>query len=221
MSLPRLSKPVRLAWLLSAGAVLAAAGCEERPSTPKDSFERLRECRKARTYATMRPYLHASGREGMIDLLVAVDELLLANTAAHAAARQACPGAEIPYDFTLIQDRLEIFSRDVELIDIKEKGDRAVVTLQIAGRLPVVSTQFVRTNGVWQYVPAPDQLGVVKAIRQLTRALQQVELSLSGHPVTPQQINEEYRIRVGPRLKAFEQLEGHSATREVASVVPS
>jgi hypothetical protein len=229
MSLPRLFTPVRAAWLIPAVVFLAAAasGCEDRkffrqrasPSTARDTFERLRDCRKTGAYAAMRPYIHDSGRDGMIDLLVAVDELVLANAAVQEAVRQVCPGTDAPYDLSAVQDWLEIFSREVNLIDVKQTGDQATLTFQIARRLPVISTQFVRTDGVWQYVPAPDQAGVVRAVRQLTRALGQIELSLSKQPVlTPEQVREEYRTRLEPKLKVFRQLQGQTAAPQVASL---
>jgi hypothetical protein len=229
MSLPRLSRPISAARFMSVGVFLAvvASGCDKpsfshKPASPagvRETFDRLRECRRNRAYACMLPYLHPSGRDATIDLLVAVDELVLADAAARAAVQRACPGMQPPGDLSgMIANRLELFSRDVEFIQAKEEGKLATVSVKIGNRLPLRHLQFERVGDTWQYMHGEAPPALVAAIRQLTRAFNQLELVLSDTHMTPEQVNEEYRLRLAPKLKKFGDFNLKPTSGEVAAL---
>jgi hypothetical protein len=166
----------------------------------KEAFEWLRHCRRTGSYGAMGPHIHSSARDGIVDLLVAVDELMLANAAALSAMQQACPGIDVrPYDLQLIQNKLELFSRDVELVGVRQDGDSASVTVQIANQLPLVRLRFERHDGTWQYLPGAEDPNITQAIRQRTKKLRQIELVLSHSRLDPRQVDREYHIRMGAR----------------------
>lgn len=225
MSLPRLQGPLSAARFISLSLpLLSVLGCDRagtgnNAATVQETFETIRKCRQARSYAAMRPLLHPSGRDSAIDLLVAVDEMILADAAAAAAAKRASPDAGVPAQLAAqIENRLELFSRDVEFISADERGDVATVTAKIGNRLPLQQLHFTRNEGSWQYLPGETPAGLVAAVRQLTRALNQIELVLSTRQMSPQQVREEYRLRLVPRLKRFEQFRGGPGGSELATV---
>jgi hypothetical protein len=221
MSLRRLSKLRRfgrftiLSLILAAavtvwtkvGPLLHGSSFPAVPATAGETFTFLRECHRNRAYGAMRPHIHPSGREGVIDLLISVDELRLANSAVLAAMKRVCPEVETErYDLVgVIQDRLELFSREVELVDVREDGEKATLTVEISRRLPLERLEFEGYGGVWQYLPGPENLAVLQAIRQLSRTLHQIELALSSRDWTAEQIDREFRIRIRPRLRLLKQ----------------
>jgi hypothetical protein len=145
----------------------------------------------------MRPYIDAAGCEGTIDLLVAVDQLVAANAGFLSAVRRACPDMDVrSYDLAFTQDNLDLFSRRVDWVSVKEDGDCAVVTAEVSGRLPLREMLFRRQADRWVYVPGPEDRAVVVAIRQLARSLNQIELVALTRQPTDRQIDEEYRLRV-------------------------
>jgi hypothetical protein len=197
---------------LAVGLLVAAgaSGCQEddlrkrprardAPLTVRETFELLRECRHSGSYGGMRPYIHPSGCEGLIDLLVAVDELGQANATALTAISQACPETDASrYDLaSILQNNLELFSHDVKWIDLRESGDAAVATVQIAGRLPLRELRFERNDGTWQYLPGPEDPATVKEVRRRSRRLRQIALSFEGKRMTPRQVDYEFKIRLG------------------------
>jgi len=146
----------------------------------------------------MRRYIASDGGEALIDLLVSVDELVKANAAALASVRKTCPEMSLRRcaDLSIFQDNLGLFSRSVEWVSATQSGDSAVVIAQISGRVPLKRLPFVRRDGVWRYVPGPENRLVVPTIHRLTRSLNQITLLLADREMTPKEIEEEYRIRV-------------------------
>jgi hypothetical protein len=168
-----------------------------KPATIRETFDQLRQWHEAGAYSAMRPYIDAAGCEGTIDLLVAVDQLVAANAGFLAAVQRACPNMDVrPYDLAFTQDNLDLFSRRVDWVSIKEDGERAVVTAEVSGRLPLREIRFEWQADRWVYVPGPEDKTVIAAIRQMTRSLNQIELVASTRKPTDRQIHEEYRVRV-------------------------
>lgn len=199
---------ILLGWF----GVVAAAGCDDfnplrirsappaAPASVEETFALLRESHRIGAYAILRSYIHPDGREGLIDLLVAADELTAANTAALAAAARACPGLDTSrYDLAaMIWNNLELFSREVELVQAEVDGDRAVLTVQIARRLPLRRLDFERHDGVWQYLSGSAEPEVTTLIRQRANRLRRIARSLD-RPMTPEQVHNEFRYRLGVR----------------------
>lgn len=177
------------------------------PATAGETFALLRECHKRRAYGAMRPYIHPSGREAVIDLLISVDELSMANSAVLAAIERACPAIEIDrYNLaSVIQSRLELFSNEVDLVEVQEEGDRATVTVEVSGRLPLERLAFERNGGLWQYQPGPENPEILRTIRGLTRTFNQIELALGSGEWTADRIDREFQIRIRPKLRLMRQ----------------
>jgi hypothetical protein len=106
-----------------------------------------------------------------------------------------------PYDLSSAQDNLDLFSRRVDWVSVEEKGDAAVVTAEVSGRLPLVNIQFERQADRWVYVPGQENPAVIATIRQLARSLKQIELVAANRKQSDRQIDEEYRIRILPKIR--------------------
>jgi hypothetical protein len=172
-----------------------------------DTFHQLRAWHEQSAYGAMRPYIDSRHREDVIDLLVAVDELMGANAAALRAIRDACPDISTErFDMSPLVENLELFSRDVELVEHERRGDAAIVTVQISGRVPLVHLQFVNRDGFWLYRSEQGDPGVVPLVREITRSLEQIVLVTSTGPRTARQIEREYELRVGSKFKRMQQL---------------
>jgi len=192
-----------------------AARLDDGPTTVRDTFDRLRSWHAKGNYVAMRPYIAADGRVGLLDLLVAVDRLIAANNAALVAVAKACPTMDLrPFDLSIIQDNLDLFSRQIQWVSVDEQGDHAVVTAEVSGRLPLATMRFERQQGRWCYAPGAGDPTILTLIRQITRSLKQIELvvnttsqpsgKLSEKPsgkLSEEQIAEEYRIRILPKIR--------------------
>ena len=172
------------------------------PLSLSDTFHQLRTCLTERSYRAMEPYIDPTGRDEVIELLIAVDELLAANDAALQAARQACPDMDLqPFDMSSVADSLDLFSREVTYVACEESGDRGVVTANVSGRLPLDRIEFIRTDDTWRYAPGPSWPTITPTIREIARALDRIVFVISSKPLTPDDIREEYRLRVAPKVR--------------------
>jgi len=139
----------------------------------RQTFDYLRQCRLAGDYSALRPHIDPGGRDGVVDLLVAVDELMLANTAALEAMKRSCPDVEVqPYDLSFFQNKLELLSRDVEWIEAASK-DRAEVVAQVGSRLPLVRCSSSSTGSLAihaRHRPPADRQGRPRPPARSTRS---------------------------------------------------
>lgn len=181
-----------------------AAGAATQPLTVQETFDQLRQWHQAGLYTAMRPYIDEESCEDTIDLLVAVDRLMAANHDFLAAIQRACPEMDVrPYDLSFTRDNLDLFSREVVWVGAKADSEDAVVTAAVSGRLPLREIRFRKQVDRWVYVPGPEDPAVIKAIRQMCRSLNQIELVALTKQPTDQQIQEEYRVRILSKIKGL------------------
>ncbi len=144
----------------------------------RQTFDYLRQCRLAGDYSALRPHIDPGGRDGVVDLLVAVVELMLANTAALEAMKRSCPDVEVqPYDLSFFQNKLELLSRDVEWIEAasKAKGGSGGPGWQSFAPGPL---QFELNRESGNTCPAPTARRSSRP-SATTRSLHQIESALS------------------------------------------
>jgi hypothetical protein len=175
--------------------------------SPRAVYDQLRRWHAGHSYLSMMPWIHPSARDDVIELLVAVDELTLANTSAQVAITQSCPGIN-PRDFDMsaISNFLDLFSRDAEFVGEKIEGDNAVVTIQVAHRLPLKQLRFQRHEGQWVYLPGSFPVGLTEAIRLLAKGMNRFATVIAQNTCSPEQVDTEFRYRVVPKLDAFRKL---------------
>ena len=171
------------------------------PLSLRETYDRLRDWHAKRSYLAMRPFIDAGSRDELIDLLIAFDELLLANSGAQLAIVKACPTIRAEaFDMSPMADWLELFSQRLEFVSLQEEGDRGTIAVQIAGRLPE-ELEFERQDGRWVYLPGPIGPDLIPLVRDIARALNRITLAVSTGPHTAEEIEAEYRLRVGRRLE--------------------
>jgi hypothetical protein len=177
------------------------------PVTVGETFDRLREWHRQGAYTTLRTYIDPATREEVIDLLIAVDELLAANAGANRAVHAACPTADVKrYDLSMVADNLDLFSRQVELVKVEESAEQAVAIAEVSGRLPLDRIQFRRIGGVWGYVPEPANHQIIASIRAMSRSLEQIALVFADRKATPEEVDAEYRARLLPKIAKMREL---------------
>ncbi len=178
------------------------------PLSLRQTYDRLRDWHAKHSYLAMLPHMDPDSRDEVIDLLMAMDELLAANAGAQLAISKACPGIEAErFDLAAqLADSLELFSTHIEFISDRRDGDRGTVTVQIAGRVPLTHINFRRRAGHWVYLPGPVGRDLIPITRAITGALNRIALVVSAGPRTREEIEAEYRLRIGRKLKRIGQL---------------
>ncbi|MDM8006927.1 MAG: hypothetical protein QUV05_12385 [Phycisphaerae bacterium] len=152
----------------------------------------------------MTPWVHPDSSDDLIELMIAVDEMMTANTAAQVALGQYCPDVDPrSFDMSKLAYFLELFARDAAFTSETIHGDRAVVAVQVAGRLPLRNLEFCRHEGRWVYMPGEVNRELVQGIRDLAKGLTRFAGAIATGARTPQQLNSEFRYRVASRFDVF------------------
>lgn len=168
------------------------------------TFDFIRENYTRKAYLNLWPYIDPAARRDVLTLLVGMDELQAADGAALKAVRRVWPDA--PLDrlrvADVLTDNIEMFSREVQVVAVREQGDEGVVTILIAGEPPPVEVSFRRHEGRWVYVPGSGGETFIATIRELTKGLNRVATALTyAEQATAEDVAREYRTRVEPRLR--------------------
>lgn len=173
------------------------------PLTLEETFEKIRSLHERRSYLPLRAYIHPNGRESVIDLLIAIDELQAANQAALRAIEESCPEAPLKrYDLAgRLVSNLEMFSRDVKFVDASSQDARATVRIRVGDANVLRSVSFERRGDHWLYVPGPRVDELVTLVRELTRQFHRLATLVSTGPRTPRQIDQEYYLFVARRFR--------------------
>ncbi len=149
------------------------------------------------------PYVAPESREGLLDLLLAIDVLLAANQGTQQAILTACPAVDPRlFDLAALQEWIELFSRDLRVIREEEHDGQGTITAQTGAQATRVQLRFRREAGRWVYVPGPLARDLPARVRDLARGLDRLTLVLSrAGQVTPQQLAREFEIRVQSELR--------------------
>ncbi|HSW44086.1 MAG TPA: hypothetical protein VLM89_00775 [Phycisphaerae bacterium] len=185
-----------------------ADSCLKPPVTVRQTYDCLRAWHGRGAYGAMRPYIDPSAVDSLIDLLVAVDELMAANASALSTVARACPGMDDSrLDLSYLERYMDLFSRDVEFIREQQKGDQATMTIQVADRLPLIELRFrraavARNDFRWVYTPGRAVPELTNLLRDITGGLNQFALVLShAEGMTPESVQREFDLRVMTRLR--------------------
>jgi len=154
-----------------------------------------------------------SRREGLAQLLTAVDGVLSADASLHARVRERLR-VSLPESWNLrvIQDNLGLFSTNVRFIGESIDGDKATVTLQEGDHVPLIHARFVRVGGQWQHDPAAVDPGVCEALDRLAAVIRDVETSVEqGAPF--ESLADAFTFRILPRIVAVSRAATPAGTR--------
>ncbi|MCH7700859.1 MAG: hypothetical protein IID37_04155 [Planctomycetes bacterium] len=161
----------------------------------------LRQLRTSGRLAQLRPYLAPDHCEAILDVILAVDQLAVAADELRSAVGDTIGEATADlYDFTAAANALELFSRDVELVDDQVRGDEASVVIQVASRVPLNTVRFRRIKGRWILQTDPPIAGLPGAVLELAAAMRRCAVEQRRNHWTIERLNKELDRRTqGPR----------------------
>ena len=222
---------VALLLLIAGGGVLTA-GCDRRGTpqpapaapvvagplaeappealTPREVIERVNQLRREGRRALIENYLASDQSAAVLEVIQAVDQLLAANQGLQAAVRKQFGSAQAQsFDLTGMSNYVGVFSYDVEVIAEEITGDRAVVTYQVARRVPLEEVQLVRTDERWLIQDEPPVQGVADEVRHLAGVLTECARALEVEGWDVQRLRDELAARQA------------SVNRRLAALMPS
>ncbi|MHC4092355.1 MAG: hypothetical protein ACYSVY_19140, partial [Planctomycetota bacterium] len=103
------------------------------PVTPSDTVRRVNELRRAGRLQDMAQYVTRERRQPVIELIQAVDQLILDNQVLQERIRASGATASAAlFDRSSVANIIGVFSTDVEIIQEDVTDTTAVVTVQVA-----------------------------------------------------------------------------------------
>jgi len=210
-------------YLIAVGGLIAltAAGCArsrsspqpqaalatptvQAPATPGRTVELLHQLRNHREYAEIASFVAPAHAAAAIDFLLAMDELLVANDEVQAAIHEYAPLVPAKeWDLAPLKNRQGLLSADVRVVDERIEGPQAWVTIQVGDLVPLEIVPMRRIADRWVYWPESEGGALPDALRGLSRAMKRVANAVARGADTEDQIRDEFRLRISPRLKAI------------------
>jgi hypothetical protein len=217
-------------WLLAAGAIVSGA-CDKsqpgqappsvpkatdavQPVTPSDVVLHVHKLRRQRKYTELRDWIVPDRASATMDFLLAMDHLLAANAAAQEAIKAKVPTAPaLEWDLSRLADLQGVFSSRIRVISETKESPRATVMIEVADQLPLEQVNLHWTNGRWLLVSDAGLKLLPEPLMQLAEGLRHVTTTVQSKPVTIDEIREEFRVRVGPRLRHLQDIAQEQARR--------
>jgi len=185
----------------------------EVPETPMDTARLLRRLRTTGRLAQLRPYLTPEHCEAILDLILAVDQLTIAAAELQSAVGDTIGEATADlYDFTSVANSLELFSRDVELVDEQVRGEEASVVIQVASRVPLNTVRFNRINGRWILQTDAPRAGLPEGVLELAAALRRCAVEQRRNRWTIERFNKELDRRTQDPRTMLRQLKSQAGS---------
>jgi hypothetical protein len=167
---------------LAVATALFAAGCgggsapdSAGGDSPRVVIQRLIALRAAQDYPALSGWIVPEHAAAVVKTLIAVDDFLAANARLRDYVRDHIgTNAALRIDQSERREHLDVFSRDVRLLDETSAGDSACVTFTVAGRAPVCRATLRRAGGIWRYDPGPGfSESLPEAFHSMARGLDQ------------------------------------------------
>lgn len=210
----RILLAVRLALLITFLATLPACRSQTPPPapqhTPAELVVALRSAHKLRDYETLRTLILRNRAAAVVQFLLAVDRFEAANEKLRTTLERASlPTLASAVDLHHLTRRLDLFSSELEVVDIETRTSEATVIYSVANELPLRRATLVRSNGDWRYDPGPGDLAQLsRAFDALATGLLDTHNALATNrfPTTtlrrdPEPLLRELETRLAPGLK--------------------
>ena len=167
--------------------------------SPIETARLVHQYRVSGQLKRLEPYLLPEQRPHLIELFQSVDQLVSAKQVLKAAVERHLGSATAEVFVKVgMANILGVFSKDVEILDEQITGDKAVVTIQVAGRVPLERVHFVRHEGRWVVQEDPPILGVAQELRNLADVYVAVARMMDERPMTALQLRQELEMRRAP-----------------------
>jgi hypothetical protein len=182
-----------------------SAGRETSLPDPAEAVSIWRTWRQEKRYRLLEACIKPDQSAAFIDTLIAVDLVLAANEEVRQAIAEVLGEHRTElWDLSALGDNLGIFSSGMNIISVERKQDQATVTFQVGDRLPLESAQLHGGPKGWLYAPGPAPTGWPAQLRRLATGLTDVAEVIRRERPDAVRINQEFRLRIFPQLKALE-----------------
>lgn len=175
--------------------------------SPIEVVRRVHEYRLAGRLGLVAQYVLPDQRPHVLQLIRAVDRLLQANQVLQAAVTNHLgPASAEGFDRSQVANIIGVFSNEVEILDQRLGGEVAVVTVQVARRVPLDEVKLLRREDRWLIQTDPPIPGVADELRRLAEVLLDVARMLDKQAMTPVELKKELDLReasIGRRITAL------------------
>lgn len=175
--------------------------------SPIEVVRRVHEYRLAGRLGLVAQHVLPDQRPHVLQLIRAVDRLLQANQALQAAVTNHIgPASAEGFDRSQVANIIGVFSNEVEILDQRLDGEVAVVTVQVARRVPLDEVTLVRLEDRWLIQTDPPIPGVADELRRLAEVLLDAARMLDKQAMTPIELKKELDLReasIGRRITAL------------------
>lgn len=152
----------------------------------------------------------------VVDLMLAVDALVDANRALQRVLTERLgPSQALAFDRSRARNAIGVLSADIRIVDERIEGERAVVTVQVAERLPLEEVTLVRRASGWRVQTDPPIPGLSEELLALARVLEEVARRVEEKNMTYEEVRDELARRqapIGERLAALLNREEESSS---------
>lgn len=174
---------------------------------PAQVVRRVNELRRAGHADRMAQLVVPVARPAVIELVRAVDQLVLANRALQEQIKSYGVASAARLDRPGVGNIIDVFSHDVRVVSQSRQANGATVTIQVGGRLPLSEVHLISTDdGGWQIQPDPPIPGLALEIRNLAKAQNRVARLVQDQHPPIEQIIKELLFWEQPILKRIRQL---------------
>lgn len=172
---------------------------EQSGMSPANTVNHVRRLRTEGRLAELEACLGADQRRDVVELIQSVDQLLYANRILQRRIETHLGMATAAaFDRSQAANAIGVFSRDVEVISERVDGDRAVVLIQVAGRVPLEEVHLHRVDGAWRLTTDPPIAGVAQEIRNLADVLLRCSRRAEHPSMTAAKLRTELRAMEAP-----------------------
>ena len=191
----------------AAGSETTVAAVDDIALSPSETLERVRQFRLAGKLSLIDPYLMPEHCGAVIELIQAVDALEWANQVLQAAARKHLGRAvALSIDHAQVANIIGVFSREVAMIDERVDGDHSIVTIQVAGRVPLDQVELLRRDGRWVIQTDPPIEGLADELGKITHVWGDVARRIEEGKLNAEQLQQGLAARealITRRIKAL------------------
>lgn len=174
---------------------------------PADIVRRVHQLRLARKWFELEPYIDPEQREPLRHLVTATDALLDANLRLKKAIIKVHGFAPaIPFDRAEAANALGLFSHDVQVLGAQTDGNRAVVTIQVADRVPVERVMLTRTNDRWLIRTDPPIEELPRQIDKLAGIMNRAAMQMESERLSIEELKATLDAEQEPVLRRIARL---------------
>ncbi len=176
--------------------------------SPKQVVQQLHAHRSQGRYRQMCTLLVEERRRPVEALVLAVDELVAAESGLQEAIRRAIGEGSATHfaQRQQVANIIGVLSRDVRVVREQIAGDEAEVTIQVAGRVPLEVVRLERRDGVWQVQTDEPISGLAETLRDLAAVTRRMAGEVERRAFTAEEINHELALRQAPVLRRIAEL---------------